>query len=494
VPAAQLLSGPAAPRPGRVLATVTAAQVLSVASATVVAVALPSLGRDLGARGTELQWVVDAFVLVFASLLVAGGVVGDRRGRRAAFLAGLTLFAAGSLWCAVAPSVEWLLAGRVVQALGPPLVLPASLAIVTTVYTTSASRARAIGLWGAGSGLGLALGPLLGGLVVQALGWRWVFGVNVPICVVLAVLGLRGIPRDRPAAPAHGFDGAAAVLLTFAVALLVFGVIEGRDLGWASPAVLGAFGGAVALGAAFAAHEARHPAPLVQLALLRHRPFVGANLGAATLYGALTGLAVYFSVFFQQVQGRSALEAGLCLLPQGVLTAACAPLAGRLTARLGPRPPILAGMAVAFAAILSLLRLQPGTPVAEFWWAFALLGVGTGLALPPMTVTAISAVRTQDAGMASAIHNATRQLGQTFGVAVLGTIILARAGAGADNDAGALTGAVADAWVAGLHAALVVAAAALVLASAAIVALVPGLAAGRGEGPAGRVSETRASG
>ena len=148
MPVVPAFPGPVAPRRGRVLATVTAAQVLSVASATVVAVALPSLGRDLGAGGTELQWVVDAFVLVFASLLVAGGVIGDRRGRRLAFLAGLTLFAAGSLWCAVAPSVEWLLAGRVVQALGPPLVLPASLAIVTNMYTTSASRARAIGLWG----------------------------------------------------------------------------------------------------------------------------------------------------------------------------------------------------------------------------------------------------------------------------------------------------------------------------------------------------------
>ena len=227
----------------------------------------------------------------------------------------------------------------------------------------------------------------------------------------------------------------------------------------------------MALGLVFGWHEARHPAPLVQLALLRHGPFVGANLGAATLYGALTGLAVYFSVFFQQVQGRSALEAGLCLLPQGVLTAACAPLSGRLTARLGARPPILMGMAVAFAAILSLLRLHPGTPVAQFWWAFALLGVGTGLALPPMTVTAVSAVRAEDAGMASAIHNATRQLGQTFGVAVLGTIILAQAGAAAES--GDLTGAVAVAWVAGLHSALLVAAAALVLAAGVIVALVP---------------------
>jgi DHA2 family methylenomycin A resistance protein-like MFS transporter len=460
-----------APRPGRVLATVTAAQVLSVASATVVGVALPSLGADLHAAGTELQWVVDAFVLVFASLLVAGGVVGDRRGRRTAFLAGLVLFAAGSLWCALAPSVGWLLAGRVVQALGPPLVLPASLAIVTTTYTSPMARARAIGLWGAGSGLGLALGPVLGGLIVTGLGWRWVFGANVPICLVLIALAVRGIPRDRPPPPEHRFDGAAALLLTGSVALLTFGVIEGRELGWRSGTVLGVFAAAVLLGAAFARREAHHPAPLVDLALLRHRAFLAANLGAATLYGCLTGLAVYFSVFFQQVQGRSALEAGLCLLPQGVFVAVSAPLAGRLTARHGPRPPVLAGMAITAAAVLCLLRLEPDTSFAQMWWAFALLGLGTGLALPPMTVTAISSVRDRDAGMASAIHNASRQLGQTFGVAVLGTIILGRAGDGAQS--GALTGTLAAAWVSGLHAALVVAAATLVLAAVAITALVP---------------------
>jgi DHA2 family methylenomycin A resistance protein-like MFS transporter len=210
---------------------------------------------------------------------------------------------------------------------------------------------------------------------------------------------------------------------------------------------------------------------LVDLVLLRHRAFLAANVGAATLYGCLTGLAVYFSVFFQQVQGRSALQAGLCLLPQGAFTAVCAPLAGRLTARYGPRPPVLVGMTVSAVACLAFLRLQPGTPYAEMWWAFALLGVGTGLALPPMTVTAISAVRARDAGMASAIHNASRQLGQTFGVAVLGTIILARVGD--EVQGGTLTGTVATAWVAGLHAALLVAAAALAVAAVVITALVP---------------------
>lgn len=471
MPAAPPPDPPAPVRRGRVLATVTAAQVLSVASATVVAVALPSLARDLGASGSAQQWVIDAFVLVFASLLVAGGVVADRHGRRAALLVGLGLFALGSLWSALAPSIGTLIAGRVVMALGPPLVLPASLAIVTSIYADPAQRARAVGLWGAGSGLGLTLGPLLGGVLVDGLGWRWVFGANIPVCLLLGALALRTVPADRPQRAQVRFDGLAAVLLTAAVALLVFALIEGRDLGWASATVLGAFAAAALLGAGFARHERRHPAPLVDLALLRHRPFLAANLGGATLYGVLTGLAVYFSVFFQQVQGRSALEAGLTLLPQGALTALCAPISGRVTARLGPRPPILAGMGLAFLAVLALLRLDPGTPAADVWWAFALLGAGTGVALPAMTVTALASTPAARAGMASAIHNASRQLGQTFAVAVLGTVILARAGEEAPH--GRLTGAAAVAWVEGLRVALLLAAALLAAAAAAISLLIP---------------------
>jgi DHA2 family methylenomycin A resistance protein-like MFS transporter len=465
-------SAPQTPvRSGPVLATVTAAQVLSVASSTVVAVALPALARDLGAGGTEQQWVIDAFVLVFASLMIAGGVIGDRRGRRTAFVAGLFLFAVGSLACALAPTVEWLIAGRVIQAMGPALVLPASLAIITYVYSDPAARARAIGLWGAGSGLGLTLGPLLGGGIVDGLGWRWVFGLTVPACLLLAWLALRQVPRDRPSDPSHAFDGAAALLLTSAVALLVFGAIEGPELGWASVDVIGAFTVALVLIVAFVRRERRHPAPLVDLSLLRQRTFMAANLGGATLYGALTASAVYLSVFFQQIQGRSALEAGLCLLPQGALTAAFAPVSGRITARFGVRLPILTGIGIACVAVLGLVQIEPTTPIGDVWWAFALLGIGTGLALPPMTVTALAAMRPEQAGMASAIHNTCRQLGQTFAVAGLGTIIFthARGAAGAAE----LQGPLAVAWVDGLRISLIVAAALLALAGLAVAVLVP---------------------
>lgn len=440
-------------RHGRVLATVTGAQVLSVASATVVAVALPSLARDLGASGTEQQWVVDSFVLVFASLLVAGGALADRLGRRAAFLAGLGLFAAGSAWCALAPTVELLFAGRVLQGCGPALVLPASLGIVRAAYDDPAARARAVGLWGAGSGTGVALGPLLGGGLVETLGWRAVFAVNVPVCALLVVLALRVVPRDRPAHRAAPFDAIAAVLLTLAVALATFAVIESRALGTAVVPVAVA---AAVLLVLLWRRERRHPAPLIDLGLLRDRAFVAANLGAGVLFGALTGIAVYLSVFLQGVQGRGALEAGLVLLPQGALVALCAPLAGRAVARAGPRLPALGGMAATAAGLLALTALERDTSAAVAGLALALTGAGIGFALPPMTATALSAARARDAGMAGALHNASRQLGQSFGVAALGAIVL---GAGD--------------FLGGLHLALGAAAAAVAAAGIAVALLLP---------------------
>ncbi|MCW3013112.1 MAG: transporter [Solirubrobacterales bacterium] len=455
------------------LLTVIVAQILSIASATVIAVALPGLGRDLGATGPEQQWVVDAFVLVLASLLIAGGVLGDRHGRKVAFLAGVTVFAVGSLWCALSPTIEWLLAGRVLQALGPALVLPASLAIVTEVYPDPAARARAIGLWGAGSGVGLASGPTLGGAIVDAVGWRGVFAVNVPICLLLLLAGWRFIPWVRPARATIRFDVAGALLLTLAVATLAFVIIEGREAGWTSVVILGAGAVCVAAAAAFTAVERRHAAPLIDLALLRHRAFVVANLGGAGASFAFVGCIVFLSVFLQQVQGRSPGEAGLCLLPLGAATAACAPFAGRLTARLGARIPMLCGLALATVAMTLLtVRLQVDLGAGSLAWMLGVLGAGIGLALPAMTVTAVGSVEHARAGMAAAVHNACRQLGQALGVAVVGTVVFAEAGSA--SDAGRrLLGADAVAWTDGLHTGLTLCAVLLAVALVGVALLVP---------------------
>lgn len=455
-----------------VLLTITAAQAVSVASASVVAVALPQLGRDLGASASELQWVVDAFVIVFASLLVAGGVLGDRIGRRTTFLAGLTLFALGSLWCALAPSIPVLLAGRVVQGVGPALLLPASLALVTAIFPDPAERARAIGVWATGSGVGLAAGPTVGGILVEVLGWRAVFAVNVPLAAALLLVGFRGLPRLTPTPSPHRFDLGGAALLTAGIATLCFTIIEGRTLGWASPVIVGTGVLTAAALAGFVAWERRQPEPLVDPAMLRERTFAAANLAGATVFFALIGGTVYFTAFFQQIQGRSALESGFCMLPLGLAVMLVAPVAGRLTPRLGARLLMLCGLGAAGVATLLMLRLEPGLGYGAIWWNVALVGVGTGLALPPMTVTALSTVDPARTGMASAVHNASRQVGQTLGVAVLGTIIASHAGEGADGGR-ALRGLAAQDWVDGLHVALVVAAVLLAAVAVAVAVLVP---------------------
>ncbi len=441
-----------APR-GRILATAGVAQVLNVASTTMVTVALPQLSVALHAGDTAQQWIVDAFVLVFASLLVVGGSLGDRYGHRGAMLVGLAVFAAGSLWCAVAPTTGWLISGRVVQALGPPLTIPATLALVNAAYDEPRERAKAIGIWGASSGIGLASGPLLGGVVVDGLGWRWVFGINVPVALLLVFVTFVVVPRDRADAGVRP-DLAGAVLFTGGLAFLVYGLIEGRSLGWGSLEVVGVLVAALVLLAAFVRRSLTHDDPLIDLALLREPPFAAANFGAGVIFGALTATAVFVSIFLQRVQGHSALEAGLTLLPQGTLTALLAPVSGRWNARSGPRPPIAAGMAILIAGFVALLPMDAGTSLLETSAAYALLGAGIGLALPTMTAVALDSARVGAAGMAGAIHQTSRQLGQTFAVAILGTIVFA-----------------ATDYVDGLHAAIATAAVALGVTAAIVLAL-----------------------
>jgi predicted MFS family arabinose efflux permease len=260
-------------------------------------------------------------------------------------------------------------------------------------------------------------------------------------------------------------------LLTGGLGLLVFALIEGRDAGWGSVTVLGAFALSAAAVAAFVVHESRHPAPLVDLGLLRQRAFLGGNLAALTLYGMLTGAAVYVSIFLQQVQGRSAIQTGLCQLPQGALIMACAPLTSRLAARVGLRLPIVIGMLTAAAGFAGLLSLDAHASLLEPTLAFGVAGLGAGLALPSTTVIALSATPPASAGMASAIHQTCRQMGQTLAVAVLGTILFARVGGAGRN--GPLVGPAAADYVHGLHAALTAAVIAL-LAGAGIAAVLIG--------------------
>lgn len=444
------------------LAILVIAQVMSVANANLIAVALPPLSADLAASGAQEQWIVDAYVLVFAALLVAGGVLSDRYGRRRAMLTGLTIFAAGSLACALAPSPEVLIAARVVQALGPPLILPASLAILTASVSDPLARARAIGVWGAGSGFGVAVGPLIGGAVVAGLGWRWAFGVNVPVALALAAVTPFLIPDDRPARAAHRFDVRGALLITAALGALVFGLIEGPARGWTSAEVLASFAVAAVTLLVFIRAERRHPAPLVDLELVRRPVFAAANLAAATILFATLAVSVYISAFLQTFRELTPLETGLALLPLGGAVALLAPVSGRLTAHVRPRTLIATGLLCAAVGALLLSRVGGADGPDDVWLALLLLGAGAGVALPPTTATAVSAAPSARTGMASAIHNAGRQVGATLGVAALGSIVVSHAADGG-----------AAAYADGLSVALVVTAVLLAAVAALTLRLIP---------------------
>ncbi|WBO69710.1 MFS transporter [Streptomyces camelliae] len=441
----------------------------AVVSTTVVSVALPTIGRELHAGATQSAWIVDAYVLVYASLLVAGGVIGDRRGRKGLFLIGVATFGLGALVTGVAPNTGVLLIGRVVQGLGPALLVPGSLTIIRAIFEEPGKRATAIGLWSTSSGLALAVGPALGGVIVNGLGWRWVFLVNVPFSALLVVLGARLIPRVERNPATSRFDWAGAVLSTLSMAAVAFGIIEGPEWGWASPRILAAFAaGLVALGL-FVGWELRRPEPLVDIKLFRHSAFTVANVAAMIVFFAFVGAIVYFSAYFQNVQGHSPIEAGLDVSAIGVAFALAAPLSGRMVARIGPFWPMFAGLAVSGVATLGLLRLGPNTGIGAIWWDFALVGGGVGLSLTPMTTTAIASVEASRAGMASAVHNALRQLGQVLGVAILGVLVYAKL-PHSHKGGGRLAPHTGDLFVTGLHHAIWVCGCVL-LAAAAMVAL-----------------------
>jgi DHA2 family methylenomycin A resistance protein-like MFS transporter len=404
---------------------------LAVVSTTVVSVALPTIGRELGASATDREWVVDAYVLVYASLLIPGGVIGDRRGRKGVFLLGVALFGLGSLLTGLAPSVGMLLAGRVLQGIGPALLVPGSLTIIRATFADDRQRAAAIGLWSTSAGLAMAVGPALGGVIVDTAGWRWVFLGNVPLAAGLLLLAVRFVPRLARTSVGGRFDWLGAVLSTVAVAVLAYATIEGQSRGWLTPSVLGAYAAGVVAVAGFVAWERRTAEPLVDVTLFLRPAFAAANLAAFVVFFAFVGAIVYFSAYFQQVHGHSPVRAGLDVSAIGIAYAVAATLSGRLVARIGERGPLLVGLVISGTAILGLLRLGTGTGLGSIWWNFALLGGGIGLCGTPMTTIAMSAVDVSHAGMASALLNALRQVGQVFGVAVLGALVYAQlSGAG----------------------------------------------------------------
>jgi len=409
-------------RKSAVLAICCISMIVVVMDISIVNVALPAMGRELHASESGLQWTIDAYSLVLAAFLVLAGSTADRVGRRRVFQVGLAVFGLGSLLCGLAPGIGWLIAARVLQAVGGTMLNPATLAIIVNTFTGPVERARAIGIFGSMSGLALALGPILGGGLVDVLGWRSVFWINVPIVVTAIVGAALFVPESR-AGRARRFDPVGQVLMALILGTVVYAIIESTSLGWTSPVIVGLLAVAALGVAGIIGYEPRRADPLLELRLFRSVPFSSAIMMALF---ALCGFGAFLFVtmqYLQDVRGLTPVTAGLCLLPVGLPVLVVARLAGRMVGGRGPLVPLLvAGSALALGGGVSLW-LGPDTPLPAVLATYLLFGIFLGAVNPPITNSAVSGMPRSMAGLAGSLASTGRQAGTTLGVAISGTII-----------------------------------------------------------------------
>jgi EmrB/QacA subfamily drug resistance transporter len=393
---------------------------------TIVNVALPSLGRELHAHVSGLQWTVDAYTLVMASLLMLSGSMGDRLGRRRVFQTGLVLFTLGSLLCSAAPSLGWLIGFRALQAIGGSMLNPVAMSIIRNVFTDPRERAQAIGMWGATVGLSLALGPVLGGALVQAIDWRSIFWINAPIGLLALVLTMRFVPESRAPHPRR-IDPVGQLLVIVLLASLTYAIIDAPSTGWLAPRTLALFALSAAMLAVLIPYELRRPEPLIEPRFFRSVPFSSASAIAVCAFACLGGFLFLNTLFLQEIRGLSALSAGLYTLPIAAATFVFAPISGRIVGHRGPRIALLVGgLGIALGCLL-LTGLSPSTQPASLLPAYLLFGIGFGMVNPPITNTAVLGMPEAQAGVAAAVASTSRQVGQTLGVAIAGAIAAAGA-------------------------------------------------------------------
>ncbi|MHB8296543.1 MAG: MFS transporter [Acidimicrobiales bacterium] len=438
--------GPAGPpTPGVVLATLCMAFFMVILDTTIVNVALPAMQTSLHTSVTGLQWVVDGYALVFAALLLGAGSSCDRVGAKAVFVVGLVAFTAGSAWCALAPGLAWLVGGRLIEGLGAAMVLPASLALIAANFAEPARRARAVGVWAAVAGAATAIGPVAGGLLVDTAGWRSIFLVNIPLGMIGLVLAWRYL-ADTPRRPGtHDLPG--QLLAIASLGALTFALVEAGSLGWGSAVVLAAGLGGLALGAGFVRREIKATQPMLPVALFANRTFSGANAVGAVLNFGIYGQVFVLSLYFQHLRGYTALATGLALLPFAAMTVAGPVLVGRLTARVGPRLPMVAGQALAAGGSAVLALAGAHSAYSLLVPGLVALGAGMALTMPSMTAAVVAAAPPGSAGAASGVLNTARQVGGALGVALLGSLVARQAGFLAGLHAG--LGLVAAAFAAG---------------------------------------------
>ncbi|KUN05200.1 MFS transporter [Streptomyces yokosukanensis] len=408
---------------------------------TVLNVALPSMQRDLRATTSGLQWTIDAYTLVLASLLMLAGSTADRIGRKRVFMAGLVVFSVGSLLCSLAPSLSLLIVFRMVQAIGGSMLNPVAMSIITNTFPDARERARAIGVWGAVVGISMAAGPLVGGLLVQSVSWRSIFWINLPVGLAALLLTLRFVPESR-APKARRPDPVGQILVIALFGSLTYAIIEAPEAG---PAAVAPFA-AIALAALLALlwYEPRRAEPLIDLRFFRSAPFSGATVIAISAFAALGGFLFLSTLYLQNVRGLDALHAGLWMLPMAAPTFLCAPLSGRLVGSRGSRLPLLvAGTAMTASGVL-FAAFGAQTSDATRLVGYVLFGIGFGFVNAPITNTAVSGMPRTQAGVAAAVASTSRQLGQTLGVAVIGAVLAS----GIDSSAyrGTFTAAARPGW------------------------------------------------
>ncbi len=413
------------PRHPRILAAVCLGYFMAVLDSTVVNVALPDMARALHTGIAGMQWVVDGYALLFADLLLTAGKLGDRWGNKQTFIAGLALFTLASGLCGIASSLGMLIAFRALQGIGAAVQVPASLALLRHHYHDPRERAQAIGIWAAATGVAVAAGPVVGGVLTHAWSWRSVFLVNLPV-------GLGGIwltARAVPPVPRHApgdLDLVAQGLAITALASITFALIQGGAWGWTSAPVVGAALLAVVAGGLWYSSERRAAHPMLPLELFRDPTFSAANAVGAILSFGFYGELFLMSLFFQQIQHRSALATGLALLPQTAVVSVMNFVSGQITARYGPRLPMAVGLGVGGTGLGGLALIGAGASLHATVWPMVLMGLGAAFAMPAMTAAAIEHTPKERAGVGSAVLNACRQVGGVIGIALLGALISRR--------------------------------------------------------------------
>ena len=389
---------------------------------TIVNVGLPTIGDGLGIGTRGMEWVVDAYTVVLASLLITSGAAADRFGRRRVFQAGLVTFGVASLGCAAAPSISVLVAARAVQGAGASMLSPVALAIVVNALPDPRERARAIGVWASVFGLSMALGPVTGGALIATVGWRALFWINAPVVVAAVVLSAAFVPESR-AATVRRPDLPGQLLLTVAVCGSIAVLIEGPHIGWTSAGAVAGYLVVAAAAAAFGFIETRRGEPLMELGLFRRPAFASAVVGAAAVFVALTVSLLLNALYLQRARGWSALSAGAATLPMALGATVCAPVAGVLVGRFEARRPLLLAATFITAGGLWLATLTQQTPIAQLLSGYLLIGIGFGFANAPITNTAVSGLPPERAGVAGAITSTARQVGSAVGIAVAGGLL-----------------------------------------------------------------------